>query len=120
MSDSERPRAEADSSTPQDVKKEKEAAAPAPSSGDSSNGLSAQLEEKIIRQVEVSFWFYHLTTWLPSSLLHFFSFILETGICQGTSFSNPQCPRVMEDVSLIVGVGTKYEGGVVSWLKDVP
>lgn len=58
MSDSEK--VEADStSCAQQVKADdtkKEEAAPAPTNGSSSNGLSLQLEEKIIRQVEVKAW----------------------------------------------------------------
>ena len=54
MSDSEK--VEADSTSTQEVKGEAKKAeeAPASANGDSSNGLSAQLEEKIIRQVEVT------------------------------------------------------------------
>lgn len=106
MSDSEK--VEADSTGAQEVKEEtkKGEDAPAPANGDSSNGLSTQLEEKIIRQVEVTSWCHGIGPRGES----YCSFILVTGIFPETSFSNQHVQRMREDVSCCVHEWGQLQG----------
>jgi hypothetical protein len=103
MSNSEK--VEADSTATEEVKetevKTKVVGSPAAANGDSSNGLSAQLEEKIIRQVEV-----RPVSVEPRGLDHqdclcfvLYSSILGTGIYPETNFSKRQHQRMTGDVS---------------------
>ncbi len=103
MSDSEK--TEADSTTKQEESKKEDTEqveSSLPTNGsvkEASNGLSAQLEEKIIRQVEVGF-DHVVTTGRGFDLFTFCSTTLGTGTFPGTNSSSQQQPRVKEDVSL--------------------